>query len=82
MIDTTPTANGSVYVLTEQERGAIQVLNGVIVNAKAKLNDAREELAAAQHAFAGGLGMLATAHGVGGGQLTPDFTAIVKQEAQ
>ena len=69
---------GSVYPLTEGERGVMQKLHIGVVNAKARAYDAQADLVAAKAAFDGALGILANSHGLGGGQLISDFAAIVK----
>lgn len=77
--ETKQTENGRAHMLTEGERGVLQELNRRVLTAKAKAWDAQVELIAAQAAFDGGLGMLANANGLGGGELTPDFAVIIKR---
>lgn len=77
--ETKQSENGTAYVLAEKERECLNKLNIAILNAKAKLYDAREELASAQQTFSGAVGLLANSHGLGGGELTNDFVAIIKR---
>lgn len=74
--------NGIAHLLTEGERGVAKMLHGRLVQAQAKMWAAHAELQATQAAFDGGIGMIANANGLGGGELTPDFAAIIKREAQ
>jgi hypothetical protein len=77
MANSETTGKGIGYLLTEGERTVMQVLHTNLVNAKATVYDAEVRLRGAEAAFNGGLGMLATSHGLGGGRLTPDFAAII-----
>lgn len=77
--ETKQSENGIAHMLTEGERNVMKALHMRVVQAKAQAWDAHAELTAAQQSFDGGLGMIANASGVGGGQLTPDFAAIIKQ---
>jgi hypothetical protein len=72
-------STGSAHILTEQERAVMQALHARVVNARAQAWSTHVELTAAQAAFDGGLGFLANANGLGGGELTPDFAAIIKR---
>lgn len=70
---------GSAYLLTEAERNVVQSLHTHILIAKAKAWDAHNDLAVAEREWTAGIGVIASSHGVGGGELTPDFSAIVKR---
>lgn len=77
------------YELTNDETGLLQGYNMRAIGVKARLWDledarraAQAELESIQTQFNGALNGIAGAHGIAGGQLTPDFKSIVKGQPQ
>lgn len=73
------------YTLTDPERAALAALNqnvilgkAAVYNAETAAERAKAALHDAETAFQGALNLLATAHGMDGGQLAADLSKITR----
>lgn len=67
------------YTLTDPERAGLSALQTQLVLRKAALYDAQAALREAEQLWQGALNMLATAHEMGGAQITPDMSKLVRR---
>lgn len=67
------------YALTDAERAGLAALHSQLVLRKAALYEAAQALREAETLWQGALNMLATAHEMGGAQITPDMVKLVRR---